>query len=121
MSEENKPATTAAAEPAANADNPGGFSALGPEPEQSKTHDRMPPATLTLLLTSLGTQALIALGQIPNPLTNKAEVDHDQARHCIDLIGMLDGKTAGNRTPAESQLLEELLYELRMLFVQGGK
>jgi hypothetical protein len=82
---------------------------------------QLPPASLSLLLTSLGTQALMALGQITNPLTNQAEVDRDQARHCIDLLGMLETKTAGNRTTEESRLLEELLYELRMLFLKAGK
>ena len=77
----------------------------------------MPPATLTLLLTSLGTQALMSLGQIPNPM-NKAEVNRDHAERCIDLIGMLEED--GRRPDTErSQLLEELLYELRMLFLQS--
>jgi hypothetical protein len=82
---------------------------------------QVPPATLSLLLTSLGTQALMSLGQITNPMSKKAEVDRDQARHCIDLLGMLEEKTAGNRTEEESQLLDGLLYELRMLFLQSGK
>jgi hypothetical protein len=91
------------------------------KPENPHPHDRMPPATLTLLLTSLGTQALMSLGQILNPMTNKAEVDLDQAQHCIDLLSMLEEKTAGNRTPEESQMLDGMLYELRMLFLQSGK
>jgi hypothetical protein len=82
---------------------------------------KLPPASLSLLLTSLGTQALMSLGQIPNPMTNKSEVNRDQAQHCIDLIGMLEEKTANNRTPEESQLLDGLLYELRILFLQSGK
>ena len=82
---------------------------------------KRPPVSLSLLLTSLGTQALMSLGQIANPMTNQAEVDRDPARHCIDLLGMLEEKTAGNRTEEESQLLDGLLYELRILFLQSGK
>ena len=95
------------------------------KPEQSEAATEpsgaLPPAGLSLLLTSLGTQALMSLGQIADPTTKKAEVNRDQARHCIDLLGMLEEKTAGNRTDEESQLLDGLLYELRMLFLQSEK
>jgi uncharacterized protein DUF1844 len=78
---------------------------------------QLPPATLSVLLTTLATQALIALGQVPNPLTGKAERDLDQAKHFINTLAMLEQKTAGNRTPEESRLLDNMLHELRMLYV----
>lgn len=78
----------------------------------------IPPATLMTLLTTLGTQALLMLGQITHPVTNKRDVDLEQARHFIDLLAMLEVKTVGNRTDEESQVLDGLLHDLRLLFVQ---
>lgn len=81
----------------------------------------IPPPTLMTLLTTLGTQALLMLGQITHPVTNKRDVDLEQARHFIDLLAMLEVKTGGNRTDEESQVLDGLLHDLRMLFVQVSK
>lgn len=81
----------------------------------------LPPATFPVLLTTLATQALVSLGQIPHPATNRPEIHLDEAKHFIDLLEMLDQKTAGNRSPEESQLLEDLLHELRLGFVAASK
>ena len=55
----------------------------------------------------------MALGLLPNPVTKKADVQLDQAKHAIDLLTMLQQKTEGNRTPEESGELEAALHELR--------
>ncbi|MGC3969775.1 MAG: DUF1844 domain-containing protein [Pirellulales bacterium] len=81
----------------------------------------MPPPTLSTLLTTLGTQTLLTLGQIEHPISKKREVDLDQARHFIDLLAMLDEKTKGNRNADESHLLERLMTDLRMMYVQMKK
>ena len=78
----------------------------------------LPPATLAMLLTTLATQALVGLGQIPHPLSGKAEIQLDEAKHFIDTLEMLEAKTAGNRTPEEERLLENLLHELRLGYVE---
>lgn len=77
----------------------------------------LPPATLPVLCTMLATQAMLALGQVPDPAGGQPAVDLAEARHCIDLLGMLEQKTAGNRTADEERLLTDLLHELRMAFV----
>jgi len=77
----------------------------------------IPPPTLSFLVSSLYLQGMIALGMLPNPVTNKAEASLDQARHTIDVLAMLQEKTQGNRTPEESDELERILHELRMAFV----
>jgi hypothetical protein len=81
----------------------------------------MPPASLPVLLTTLATQAMVALGQIAHPLTGKAEIDLVEARHFIDTLEMLEQKTAGNRTQQESLLLESLLHELRLAYIAVQK
>lgn len=55
----------------------------------------MPPASLLFLCTTLATQAMIALGQVPNPITGKTEMRLKQAKHYIDTLGMLEEKTKG--------------------------
>lgn len=91
--------------------------------ESSRDAGRRPPpeADLSLLITSLATQAMLSLGQFPHPTTNQVEKDLPQAGHLIDLLGVLDEKTRGNRTPDESALLEQVLHELRMIYVRASR
>lgn len=77
----------------------------------------LPPASLAGLVSMLATQATMALGAIENPLTGEHEVDLEQARHFIDLLQLLEDKTAGNRTEPESALLSRLLDDLRLGYV----
>jgi hypothetical protein len=78
----------------------------------------MPPASLELLLTSLATEALMAMGQLPHPATGQVQVERNQAKYLIDLVDVLRDKTKGNLTPGEQQLIETLLHQLRMVFVE---
>jgi hypothetical protein len=95
------------------------------EPVRQASHEQdrgaLPPATFPVLLTTLATQALVSLGQIPHPATNQPEIRLDEAKHFIELLEMLEQKTTGNRTPDESQLLENLLHELRLGYVTSSK
>jgi len=63
------------------------------------------------------TQGLVLLGETPNPYTQKKEEDIESVRHIIDLLSMIEQKTRGNLSSEESQLLESVLYELRMKFM----
>ena len=87
--------------------------------EQSQPDARapMPPADLSFLANTLYLQGTIALGMLPNPVSNKAEVQLDRAKHAIDLLVMLQQKTEGNRTPDETEELDAILHQLRMAFV----
>jgi len=75
----------------------------------------------SLFISGLGMQALIGLGEITNPLTKKKEVNLDQAKQTIDILSMLKGKTEGNLTDEESKILDNLLYELRMKYIDKVK
>jgi hypothetical protein len=77
----------------------------------------LPPANLTFLVSTLYLQGAMALGLLPNPMTNKANIAIDQAKHSIDLLTMLQEKTEGHRTPEESDELEAALHELRLTYV----
>jgi hypothetical protein len=90
-----------------------------PKPEVQPTPEvgKLPPANLTTLATTLMTQALASLGQLPNPATGKPEVDLDLAKHMIDTLDVVYKKTEGNRTDDETKLYDNLLHQLRMAFV----
>jgi hypothetical protein len=69
-------------------------------------------------VVSLGTQAFMHLGDIPNPMNQKREKDLPAAKHLIDLLGMLQAKTKGNLTGEEERLLQQLLFDLRLRYVR---
>ena len=76
-----------------------------------------PEPDFNFFITTLAIQASIALGQVPNPATNKKELDLQQAKFLIDTLAMLKEKTKGNLTTEEATLLDNLLYELRVQYV----
>lgn len=80
----------------------------------------LPPASFTVLVTSLATQALATMGQIPGP-DGKPVVELDHAKHFIDTLGVLEEKTKGNLTSDEAALLSNAVHELRLMFVMAGK
>ena len=91
-----------------------------PDPEGSAARSpQAPPATFDFLVHTLFTQALMALGRIPNPITKQAIRNLDAARHFIDTLTMLEEKTRGNLTTEEGRLLEEIQHQLRSLYVEA--
>ena len=80
-----------------------------------------PEPDFNFFITTLALQASIALGQIPNPATNKAEDEPQLAKFLIDTMGMLQEKTKGNLTKEEGTLLENVLYELRTVYLSKQK
>lgn len=80
----------------------------------------LPPASFAGLVSMLVTQALIALGQATYPGA-QPEIRPDEARHFIDLLALLEEKTKGNLTQQESDLLAQVLHELRMGFVYATR
>jgi hypothetical protein len=76
-----------------------------------------PTPDFQVLVSTFATQAAMGLGQMPNPMTNKAEVDLKAAKFAIDLLQLLDEKTQGNRTEDEDKFLQDCLYQFRMLYI----
>ena len=69
------------------------------------------------LILNLATTAAANLGEMPNPFTQKTEIDLEGARQVIDLLQALQSKTRGNLSIEESGLLDSLLYDLQMKYV----
>ncbi len=78
----------------------------------------LPPASLATLMSMLSTQAMVALGVLPDPSTGQATPRPNLARHFIDLLGVLEEKTAGNRDENETKMFSTTLHELRMTYVE---
>ena len=76
----------------------------------------IPPARFDILIQLLSSQAILALGLIPDPQGN-TEVRLPLARHFIDLLAILESKTKGNLDSNEAKILERSLHELRVLFL----
>ncbi len=92
-----------------------------PESEEQKSGP-FPEVTLATFIFSLSSSALVHLGEIPEPETDKTNVDLDLAKQIIDTLGMLQEKTKGNLDPDEERLLKSVLYDLRMRYVKkSGK
>lgn len=78
---------------------------------------RLPNADFVTLVSMLSSQAMVGLGVMPHPISQKPDPQPELARHFIDLLGVLEEKTKGNLTPDEHRLLESTLHDLRMAFI----
>jgi hypothetical protein len=106
------------------------------EPGPAETHDRKPEgATATAagsqppptplpeinfptFIASLNASALVHLGVIEDPVSGKAEKNLAMAKQTIDILSMLQQKTAGNLAPDEEAMQKSILYDLRILYVK---
>jgi hypothetical protein len=73
----------------------------------------VPEASLINFLSGLGAQALMQFGDLANPLTGERVANPAYARYTVDLLTVLEAKTAGNRTPEEDAYLARMLADLR--------
>lgn len=91
------------------------------KPDDLATDPPMPPASFAMLVQSLVAEAMIALGQLPHPVTGEVTPRRNQAKYLIDTIEMLREKTLGNVAAEESAGVEQVLHQLRMAFVAMPK
>ena len=75
------------------------------------------PSSFINFVMSIASHAASALGMMEHPVTHQREVDPELGKHYIDILGMLQKKTAGNLTAPEKKMLEGLLHDLRMQYV----
>ncbi|MBN3039986.1 MAG: DUF1844 domain-containing protein [Candidatus Omnitrophica bacterium] len=75
----------------------------------------------SIFLSSLSMQAMIAMGKVENPVTGNIQTNLDQARFLINTLNIIKIKTLNNLTSDEETLLEDYLYNLRMMYIEARK
>ena len=81
----------------------------------------LPPADFATLVLSLGSSVVMYLGQSEGPDGKKPVRNLAMAKHAIDLLTVLEEKTKGNLSSEEEQILESLLFDLRLRYVEALK
>ena len=85
---------------------------------EQETRTQLPEITFSTFVLSLSSSVLFHLGEIPDPSTGATKEDLHLAKQTIDILGMLEEKTQGNLTTDEKNLLSNILYDLRMRYIQ---
>jgi hypothetical protein len=106
----------AAPEPPPSAGASGQPGTIAPERDKALP-DEM---TFATFMVGLSTQALVHLGEIRDP-QGQGAVDLGAAQQLIDIVGMLKEKTRGNLDRNEEELIEAILFELRMKYVERSR
>jgi hypothetical protein len=78
-------------------------------------------ATFSGLLMMFGATGMAQLGAVPDPASGQKQADLEGAKYTIEVLEVLEQKTVGNLSEPESQLLKEILFDLRLRYVQAAK
>jgi Domain of unknown function (DUF1844) len=87
--------------------------------EAQDAHPPLPEPSLKTFVSGLAGQVAINLGLFENPATGKKEVSLEQAKYSIDLLQILVEKMKGNLTDEEDKLMQTILYDLRMRYMEA--
>lgn len=87
------------------------------QPAQNEKFE-YPPITFSNFVLSLSTSAFFHFGDFPDPISGKAQKDLSAAKQTIDMLDMINEKTKGNLDEQEKNLIQEVLYELKMRYVK---
>lgn len=125
--EEQKPAEKKTPEPGLKKETEPGTPKQKVEPEDSfkaakeAAQTRLPEINFQTFIFSLNASALVQLGLMEDPATGKLEKNLPLAKQTIDMLSMLQEKTAGNLTKEEDEMLKYILYDLRIRYVKEKK
>ena len=85
---------------------------------QNNHNTDFPNLDFATFVLSLSATVLMCLGETPDPETGKTILNLAAAKQTIDLLGLLENKTAGNLSCKEGQILKDILFEVRMKYIQ---
>jgi hypothetical protein len=100
---------------------PGADEKIGDREGRWSENDLLYEFGFSTFILSLSTSALVHLGELPDPITNSKEVNLQLAKQTISIIEMLKEKTKGNLTGEESSLLDDVLYDVRLKYLNQAK
>jgi hypothetical protein len=111
------PASSRAEAPSGGPTRTASAAGRGPTPAPDHDHDVTPPVSFSSFVFSLGTSALMLMGEQLSPEQDKLPVNLAQAKEIIDILSILESKTKGNLNSDEQSVLQDMLYALRMKYV----
>ncbi len=91
----------------------------GAEAEQRKPQSGEMKMDFSNFVLSLNASAIMHLGDIPDPNTKQREINIPAAKHTVDILEILQDKTKGNLSDEEQNLIDDVLYSLRLRYVQA--
>lgn len=80
-----------------------------------------PGVTFTAFVMSLATTAAVHFGDVADPVGGSKQINLPAAGQMIDILAMLQDRTKGNLSAEEAELVSQLLYELRMRYVEASQ
>lgn len=89
------------------------------ESADKSSQQKLPPPSFSLLVATFASQAMVAFGKAPDPINGKTEIRLELARHAIDMLDILQQKTKGNLAAEEDAMLEGILHQLRLEFLDA--
>jgi hypothetical protein len=87
-------------------------------PESVAGEFQLPAINFATFIFSLNSSALVQLGLMDDPGTDKKVKNLPLAKQTIDILGLLEEKTRGNLSREEEDMLKNILYDLRILYVK---
>jgi hypothetical protein len=112
---DSKPSSAASQRPSQGAGD-AGPSRSAPSMDHAH-HEAGPPVSFATFVYSLGTSALMLMGEQLDPRQGKMPVNLPQAKEIIDILSILEEKTRGNLSADEQAVMTDMLYALRMKYV----
>ena len=95
--------------------------ATAKDKSQESKNIPLPEINFATFILSISSSVLLHFGDVPDPISGKKERNLPMAKQTIDILGILKEKTEGNLDKEEEQLLENLLHDLRLKYVQECK
>lgn len=89
--------------------------------EEGPEKEPLPEGDFNSFISGLGMQALMFMGEIPDPITGEKQKNVNQAKYIIDTLIMLREKTKGNLSKEEERLLNGMLHELQIKYVKAAE
>lgn len=89
-------------------------------PKTTQSHESPMPVTFSGFIFSLSTSAMMLMGEQLDPQQGQMPVNLAQAKEIIDILSMLESKTRGNLATDEQAVLTDMLYALRMKYVDAS-
>lgn len=91
------------------------------EQKKEQVREPLPPLDFSSLFLPFYTQALIKLGQLADPVTQKEDENLELAKRMIDLLDLLKDRTKGNLMPEEEKFLENSTHRLKLLYMEKAR